>query len=454
MNFLVPIMMFGWIPAVIYLFRRFPAQHAIIISFITAWLFLPQAGYPLAGLPDYTKISATYYGVLLATLLYDVTRFSSFKFGWLDIPMLVWCVCPLASSISNDLGLYDGISATVAQTVTLGFPYFLGRIYLNNLAGLRKLAIGIFVGGLIYIPLCWFEFRMSPQLHRMVYGFAARGEGSFAQTVRYGGYRPTVFMDHGLAVGMWMMAATLVGIWLWKTQVIKQLWGIPVSWLVVALFITFVLVKSTGAYVYLALGIVILFLARWFGTALPLLLLIMGLSSYVYMGATGTFSGDQIVSFISQVDQERAQSLDVRFTNEKMLSEKARQQIIFGWGGWGRNRLYDQYGKDISVTDSLWIIEFGNHGLVGLICFTASLLLPVVSLCMLRYPASTWSHPKVAPVAVLSVVLTMYMLDCVLNAMFNPVFIFLSGGLSGIILQETGTKLVRHRGTARVLKPR
>jgi hypothetical protein len=261
-------------------------------------------------------------------------------------------------------------------------------------------------------------------------------------------------MEHGLAVGMWMMAATLIGVWLWQTKVIKELWGIPVSWLVVALFITFVLVKSTGAYVYLGLGIAILFLARWFGTALPLLLLIVGLSSYVYMGATGTFSGDQIVTFVSQGNQERGQSLEFRFTNEKMLSEKGRERIIFGWGGWGRSRVYDEDGKDISVTDSLWIIEFGNHGLVGLIGLTASLLLPVLSFYMLRYSARSWSHPKVAPAAALSVVLALYMLDSVLNAMFNPVFIFLSGGLSGIVLQETGTKLVKHKRTAKVIKAR
>lgn len=265
MSPLVYIVMFGWIPFVLYLFRWLPARWAIVISFIVAWLFLPLAEFPLPGLPDYTKMSAACYGVLLATIVFDVQRFSSFRFGWLDLPMLVWCLCPLASSLANDLGWYDGVSAAIAQTTSWGLPYYLGRLYLNNLDGLRKLAIAIFVGGLIYIPLCLIEVRMSPQLHRIFYGYHAH---DFSQTVRYGGFRPTVFMEHGLMVGAWMMAAALIGVWLWRAGVIGQLWGIPIAQLVAALLVTNVLVKSTGALILLAIGLVILFVAKWFRTSM------------------------------------------------------------------------------------------------------------------------------------------------------------------------------------------
>src|SRR6476469_5147949 len=108
---LVYLVMFGWIPFVFYLFIRFPPQRAVIISFIIAWLFLPLAKFPLPGLPDYTKMSATCYGILLAVIVYDAARLTSFRFGWLDIPMLIWCLCPIPSSVTNDLGLYDGVSS-------------------------------------------------------------------------------------------------------------------------------------------------------------------------------------------------------------------------------------------------------------------------------------------------------------------------------------------------------
>lgn len=159
---LVYLVMFGWIPFVFYLFMRFPPQRAVITSFIIAWLFLPQAKFPLPGLPDYTKMSATCYGILLATVVYDAARLTSFRFGWLDIPMLIWCLCPIPSSLTNDLGLYDGVSSARAQTVAWGLPYFLGRLYLSNLEGLRQLAIGIFSGGVVYIPFCLVENITGP----------------------------------------------------------------------------------------------------------------------------------------------------------------------------------------------------------------------------------------------------------------------------------------------------
>ncbi len=440
------LVMFCWIPAVLYFFMRFPPQRAVIVSFIVAWLYLPVVNFPLPGIPDLTKMSGTCYGILLATVIFDAGRITSFKPGWLDLPMLIWCLCPYASSMTNGLGAYDGFSAALDQTVTWGVPYFLGRIYLGDLAGVRQLAVGIFVGGLTYIPLCLIESRLSPQMHRWVYGYLASPD--FNQAYRLGGYRPTVFMSHGLMVGGWMMAATLCGIWLWKTGVIKQLWNIPIKQLVIVLTITFVLCRSTGAYTLLAIGLVLIFVSKGLRTALPVLLLIVSMCIYLYVNAmTETYFTDQLVSAMSKVfPKERVESMEFRFNNEEMLSDKARKRIVFGWGGYGRNRVYalDWKGElvDISVTDSLWIIAFGVNGAVGLGSITASLLLPPASLFVLRYPASSWSHRKVAPVVVLAVVLTLYMLDCIMNAMTNPIFALVSGGISGVVLNETGTNQV------------
>lgn len=448
--------MLAWIPLLLYLFVRFPVQKAVAIGFIGAWLFLPQrAGFSFPGFPDYNRISAASYGILLATCIFDVGRFQSFKLGWLDLPMLIWCVCPLASSLSNGLGLYDGLSQTLSQTVEWGFPYFLGRIYFNSIKGMRLLATAIFVGGILYIPLCLYEIRMSPQLHIMVYGYFPH---SFAQTMRYGGFRPQVFMYHGLAVGAWMMTATLLGIWLWKAGVIKQLWGIPVSWLVPILLITFILCKSTGAWFLGVFGIIIMFAAKWLRTALPLLVLIGGIFFYQYYVATGLFTiqqQNQIISFMTEVtNEERAGSLETRFDAEQLLGERARQRIIFGWGGWNRNRVYEynMFGerRDVAPTDSLWIITFGTKGLVGIFSLTTALLLPVVVLCGWRYPAHLWFNPKVAPAVAVGLVVTLYMADNLTNNMFNPVFPLASGGIAGLVLQgtEMPTKVRSSRASA------
>lgn len=433
------LVIFCWIPAVVYIFMRFPPQRAVVVSFVVAWLYLPVVNVPLPGIPDLTKMSVTCYSVLLATVIFDTGRFSSFKPSWLDLPMVIWCLCPFASSVTNGLGEYDGFAAALDQTVTWGLPYFLGRIYLADLSGLRQLAIGIFIGGLSYIPLCLIESLLSPQLHRWLYGY--HGSSGFDQTYRLGGYRPTVFLQHGLAVGAWMMASTLAGIWLWRTGVIKQLWNIPISWLVSTLLFTFVLCRSTGAYALLAIGLVLIFSSSWPRTTLPVVLLILGMCSYLYVNAiTETYFSDQLVSMSSKVfPEERVESMEFRFNNEELLVDKARQRIVFGWGGYGRNRVYerDWTGElvDISITDSLWIIAFGINGVVGLISLTASLLLPV-SIFLQRYSANVWSNRKVAPAAALAVLVSLYMLDCLLNAMVNPVYVLTCGGIAGFVIRE------------------
>lgn len=434
----VPLVMFAWIPIVLYLFSRFPAQRALVISVITAWLFLPEAELSLPGIPDYTKLSATSYGVLLATFIFDVGRFTSFRYRWIDVPMTIFCICPLFSSLSNDLGLYDGFAAMVDQTMTWGAPYFLGRIYMNKLSAMRQMAVGIFIGGLTYIPLCLFETRFSPQLHRMIYGSHAFGD--FGQSIRLGGFRPTVFMRHGLAVAAFMMAATVIGIWLWRSGTIKQIWGIPMHWLVAAQFLTFLLLRSTGAYFLLLLGLGLLFAGKHFRTALPVFALIGLICAYLYVSAeTSTYFTDQIIEFFSRfLPADRIQSLEFRFNNEELLTDRARERIWLGWGGYGRNLVpVDPANPNgpKTIVDSLWIIVFGTHGTVGLVSLMAALLLPVTALFAMRYPARTWGHPQIAPVAVLAMVVILYKMDCLVNALVNPVFVLIVGGVAGLVLK-------------------
>ena len=435
-----------WIPFVLYLFYRFDYSKAVVISFIVAWLFLPQqVNFSLPLIPNLNRLTATCYSILLATCVYDVKRFSSFKFAWLDLPMSIWCLCSFASSITNGLGAYDGLSASLENTLTYGIPYFLGRIYLNNLKGIRQLAIGIFLGGLVYIPLCFLEVAISPQLHRMVYGY--HGIREFAQSIRYDGYRPNVFMQHGLSVGMWMMAATLIGIWLWQANVIKRIGGfnlvVGMPWITAILIVTVIVIKSTGAYIYLIYGLLVLFTAKWLRNSLPLLAMIVMIFSYILTGASGGLAGestDKIVEIANNtVGPERAQSLEFRLDNEEVLGEKAREKKVFGWGGWKRNRVFDYNHfdelEDITTTDSLWILAFGINGFVGLMAIFSSSLLPAFSFWSC-YPARSSFKPHVAPTAALTTVIVLYMLDCTLNNQPNPVFTLASGAIAGLVLAK------------------
>jgi len=428
-NMLVPLMLFGWPVVLLVLFTLLPSRRATIAAFVFAWLFLPVAAYNIVGLPDWNKMSATSISIFVATLLFDTNRILQLRFRWIDAAMILFCICPLFSSLSNNLGVYDGLSSVFNQTVRWGLPYIVGRMYFSDVEGMRELMIAIFIGGLIYVPFCWFEIRMSPQLHRLVYGYHQHG---FGQTIRYGGYRPMVFMEHGLMVGMWMVSATLSGIALWRSGALRFIYGIPILPLVGVLLLTALLCKSTGAIAILLIGLAALAIVFYVraNVAIPAIALIS--VAYILLRATGLWSGVQLIDYADTlVGAERAASLETRITNENLLGARAKQHWIFGWGGWNRSRITDASGRDISITDSQWIITYGVTGFVGLAGLLGAILIPALALSWRAHPA-VWGHPAVAAYAVAALLLALWMIDNTVNAMFNPIYLLMAGGLAGM----------------------
>lgn len=422
--------MFGWIPLVLLLFAALPPRRAVLVSFIGAWLFLPMMGWDLKGLPDYTKVSATSVGALLGIVLFDPGRLLQFRWRWLDLPMALWCIAPFFSSLANNLGAYDGLSETLTQVVTWGIPYFIGRIYFNDLMGLRELTVAIFVGGLIYVPLCLYEIRFSPQLHRIIYGYH---QHSFAQTFRFGGFRPMVFMQHGLMVGMWMGMATLAGLWLAWSGALRWFLGWSVWWWVAGLGVVAILCKSAFAVLLMLVGSATLLAIRWQNWRWPLAALAAVPLLYMVLRQTDVLSAHWLVDTAATLTNEhRAASLAVRLEQERLFSEKAFERPIFGWGGWRRSFPEDRSTQGGRAVDSQWIIALGRNGLFGLGALTAALLLPVWAMCQ-RVPAASWRHPVMAGLIVIALQVTLYSIDNLLNAMINPAFLLGLGGLTGVV---------------------
>jgi O-antigen ligase len=344
--------------------------------------------------------------------------------------MVLWCLCPIPTSLDNNLGLYDGLSGVIQQTVSWGFPYLAGRLYFSDREGLRELAIGLFIGGLVYIPFCLFEIRMSPQLHTWVYGFH---QHAFSQTHRFGGWRPTVFLQHGLVVGMWMSMAALVGLWLWLCGSLKRLFGIHMGVLAGALLATAVLCKSVGALVLMAFGVAVLFGIKGMRRPTPFLVLLVVPLAYASVRMTGLWDARELGEIARHIDAGRSQSLRYRLDAEETFIRHALQKPVFGWGGWGRNRPAN-FNPEITdyATDGLWILALGVNGLVGLTAFFASLMVPVWFAYRNRRPGTDWLQPDDAPVSALAAVSALYLIDCLPNAMVNPIYISAVGGLAGL----------------------
>jgi hypothetical protein len=348
-----------------------------------------------------------------------------------------------AAAVSNQLSPYDGAAAAATQIVVWGVPYYLGRIYFGDFVGLRGLAVWTFIAGFIYIPFCIIEIMISPQLHFMTYGFY---QHDFNQVIRMGGYRPMVYMQHGIAVGMLMTAASLMGIWLWWTGSLKTLWNMPLWLPLGALLVTTAAVKSSGAFVLLLLGVGVIFLTKYIKTYIVVLLFCT--VPFIYMGARsiGGWDGSNLVRLVEEhMERDRALSLQCRFDNENLLLEKAMKNPIFGWGPNGRNLVTRSDGTIESIPDGLWVIAVGANGIVGLIALFVALLLPVM-MVKLRFKASMWSDPLLAGVAGFAVLIVLHAIDNLMNTMLNPIFILGLGGLAGVVANKTQTV----RGTRRI----
>ena len=423
------IVLFLWPMVAAMLFVVLSPRRACLASVIAGWLLLPVAGIKLPGLPDYSKSTAVVLGAMLGVALFDFARLLSFRFRWFDIPMFVWCVVPGASSLTNDLGPYDALSSIFNTLVLYGIPYFLGRLYFTSREALLDLVYAICLGGMFYVPFCLWEIRMSPNLHKTVYGFA---QTKFHMVVRLGGYRPMVFMQHGIALGAWMSAAAISAVWLWRTRSIRAIYVLPIGLVALGMVVMLVMCRALNGYMIFAIAIPFVFFVNWRMSRIALAILVM--APVVYCGARSLGWDARIfVDVAETVSTERAGSLESRIEQEVLLIDKAVQRPFFGWGTWGRNRVQEEARRQLShasVTDSLWIITVGQRGYVGLIALGTVLLLPL-ALVLARAKNANRAPPLASPAGVLAMIVFGFAIDCLFNAMLNPVFLIAVGAVVG-----------------------
>ena len=158
------------------------------------------------------------------------------------------------------------------------------------------------------------------------------------------------------------------------------------------------------------------------------MLIVLLALSYPLIRGIGWFPINQLSGLAATVSEERAESFDFRMRNEEMLLNKTNQRPLFGWGTWGRNRIYDSItGRDISVTDGRWIIVMSQFGWAGLLAEFGLLALPVFrSATMLRY---TKSPREAIVLAAVSLILSISLLDLLPNNTMSPFTWLIAGAL-------------------------
>ncbi|MEO0632184.1 MAG: hypothetical protein AAFY46_15890, partial [Planctomycetota bacterium] len=143
-----------------------------------------------------------------------------------------------------------------------------------------------------------------------------------------------------------------------------------------------------------------------------------------------------VIEVARMLDPYRAASMQFRIDSEAMLTEKAMEQPVFGWGGWGRSRVKNEYGEDISVTDGFWIITLGTKGLFGLVTWYLAMT-SAMWVLFTRYPARVLSSADAAPAVGLACIMLMFVIDCLPNAMVTVIHPLIAGGLSALTVALT-----------------
>lgn len=454
------VILFLWPVVVAILFRKLPLQPALIWSLLGAYLLLPTAwvvNFDLPLLPALDKNTVPVLAAAVAAILtlYRIEKMqrrmrsiSQDKFirppvlpGWLPrstlgMGLFLAVIGGILMTVmtNRDVLVYGGTAipsmrpydalSMILEALALLLPALLGRKFLANDAGHRHLLTAMIVAAIAYSFLALYEIRMSPQVNNLIYGFFPH---SWAQHIRGDGFRPLVFMDHGLVWAIFLsMSILAAAIMARATKDAARMRYIAAT---IFLFMVLVLSKSLGA---LMITIVLLPVALLMPVRLQLLAaaLIAALSlTYPILRGAHMIPTDAFVETVAtQIDPSRAQSLEFRFHHEDALLAKANERPVFGWGGYTRWRIYDEQGNDLTVSDGAWIIKISQRGWVGYVAQFGFLSLPLILFFFRRK-----RYDVELVTSGLCVVIAANLVDLLPNDSLSPILFLAAGALLGRI---------------------
>ncbi|MBN2196079.1 MAG: hypothetical protein JW751_24900 [Polyangiaceae bacterium] len=425
------------VPVTAILFAVLRPNRAAILVLLAGFLVLPEAvSFDAPVLPAFDRTSLP---PLLAYFGLAVTAPQRLSFrphrSLCDLLLCLTLVGVLLSGLANPdplqygprflpgVGVTDAASAFLRKTLDCALPYLVGKACVRDSRDLREMVEVVVIAAVLYFPLMAFELRMSPQLHRMVYGFEAEG---FIHSMRAGGYRPVVFTPHGLALAIFIAATTIFA---WALPRVREGVLRPWAWYIVALeSVALVLMKSLAPLLYALVFVPLLLWSRRRLLIAAVVAASVIVLTYPSSRASGAFPTELVLDLAGKYSEQRADSQETRFINEDILLAKARQRPALGWGPMGRNRSYNEYGEDYVITDGAWIIIIGCYGYVGFLLFFGFCVSCLVTglQAVRRLPLS-----KSVLLGALLAVATSYVVDQVPNADPSYLSVFFLGCLVG-----------------------
>ncbi|MDC8753603.1 hypothetical protein OIK40_02975 [Erythrobacter sp. sf7] len=430
-----------WPAVTLALFASMRPAPALIWSLLGGYLLLPvNTAFDFPGVPALDKTSIPSISALVGALIFakgPVVRPP--REWWLVALLALYIISPMFTVLTNRDSLmfgsfmlpglkpYDAFSVAAYKCIDL-IPFVLGYSVLRTTRAQDYFLRALVVAVLGYSLLMLIEVRLSPQLHTWIYGFFPH---SFGQQVRDGGYRPVVFLGHGLLVAILTAMAIVATAYLARRR--ATIFGVSAwAWLAY-LVVVMILCRSLGALVLSAAALFAMIVIPRKGVRLICALVAIMVLLYPILRGVDVVPVQAFADQIAAVNEERSGSLQTRIDNENQLLERANQRPWFGWGGYGRNRVYDEYtGRDLSITDGTWIIIIGSNGWAGYIAAFSLFCLPMVA---------AWRRgARLSPAsAALSLILAVNLLDLLPNSSLTPLTWLMAGTLARMLQRSLRT---------------
>lgn len=436
------------------LFRTQPPGRAIIASILIAYLALPPlpAAFDFPLIPPLTKETIPALSALLFCMLFYGKRMQLLpRHPAAKILLLMFVFSPMATAMTNgepvifgmyaiqSLGLKEGLGMVV-QNALLATPMVLAMNFLKTEQDQRDVLMALLLGGLVYSLPMLLEVRLSPQLNIWIYGFF---QHSFEQMMRGDGFRPIVFLYHGLWVAFFAMTSILAAISLFRGDVSRGKRNVKFLFAGLYLFGVLVLCKSLASLLYaVALVPVLLFFSTRTQLRVALVLMLLAVI-YPVLKGNNLVPERALLQQAYQIDPERAGSLLFRLENERILLERAERKPLLGWGSFGRNLIYGGDGRLLTIPDGRWVIVFGTYGWIGYLAEFGLLSLPLFLLLIRIRGVPTEALPPW--LGGMALILAINMIDMLPNATLTPLTWLMSGAMLGyaqtVRVQQRQTRL-------------
>lgn len=428
-----------WPFVMVWMFSAYDRQRALVLSLLVGYLLLPPLlTFYIPGIPGFDK--HTIPSVVAAFLLWNKQNSDPFQSAppmapFVKLLLAVFIISPLLSNVLNGnvivegnsvrpgLDLFSGVK-DVMRGYFLVLPMLLGYRYLYDFQGARLLCRYIVLAMMWYSILMLIEIRMSPQLNVWVYGYF---QHDFIQTIRYGGYRPIVFLQHPLWVASITATAFVFAVAMAKAEKRGRAW-LTVAYMAGALFIC----KSAGALLMSALFVPLLLLLPARRVVLVAALLVSVATAYPLLRSSPFMPVQGLVDLAMRASPERGRSLEFRLINEDKLLERAMEKPLLGWGGSGRGLLVDPFdGQLQAIPDGLWVIYLGSGGLVSYLSLFLLLAAPVFMLLGAMRRNREASASELMVLTGMAVALAINIVDLIPNATLTSITWLVAGCLMG-----------------------